>query len=189
MRTLPIVALLIATAGCGDRREAARDTAVAARPGGSAVESGGGRGDSSLVRAARDVVAFLAGELAFDSLRLADTVELRVAPEGGGASRRMGRDALRTPAAWAASSAAGRVSLVPPAGYTTLAVATGRHFNCQEQELATRAPDLATRPHVGVRLQPDSAASCLQSWNATLVFDTTSGQARLAAVLYDQWEW
>jgi hypothetical protein len=40
-----------------------------------------------------------------------------------------------------------------------------------------------------VRLQPDGAQSCLQSWNATFVFDTAGGSPRLIGVIYDQWEW
>jgi hypothetical protein len=43
-----------------------------------------------------------------------------------------------------------------------------------------------------VSLQPDIAApSCLRTWNATFVFDTsaTGEPPRLSGVLYDQWEW
>ena len=179
---------LFLASACADRDEAARDTTVAERAA-TVSDSGGPRADSALVRSAREVVGFLAGELPFDSLRLADTVELRIAPEGGGATKRIGRTALRDRASWAVAGPPGRVSLIPPAGYSLLSARAGRHFNCQEQDLASRAPDLAARPHVGVRMQPDGASSCLQSWNASFVFDTAGGAPSLVAVLYDQWEW
>lgn len=86
-------------------------------------------------------------------------------------------------------SGARRYSFVPGAHLTERTLRVGRHFNCQEQPLATRAPELAAHPHVGVRLQPPAANSCLETWNATFVFDTAAGAPRLVAVLYDQWEW
>jgi hypothetical protein len=168
-RSLCSAALLIgAVVACGDRQRAA---------------------DPSLERATRNLVGFLRGELPFDSRALADTVELRIAPEGGGAVSRVSRDSLRERSAWTVAGPARRFQLVPPATFSTVSTKVGRHFNCQEQDLATRAPDLASRPHVGVRLQPEGAQSCLQSWNATFVFDTAGGSPRLIAVLYDQWEW
>jgi hypothetical protein len=42
---------------------------------------------------------------------------------------------------------------------------------------------------VGVKLEPANAKSCLESWNATFVYDTTGGRTRLIAAIYDQWEW
>ena len=179
------------TLACGERQHATSDTV-------NAVDSSGtmrggarvaGAGDAELERAARSVVRFLRTGSSFDSLLLADTVELRVAPEGGGASRRVARQALRDRYAWTIGDGNRRVVLVPPVGHAAIDFAVGQHYRCQVQDLARSAQDWAARPHVGVRQQPDSAASCLQSWNATFVFDTAAGDPRLTGVLYDQWEW
>ena len=162
------------------------DSSVPAAPAGVGSASAS---DARLESAARQVVGFLRAEVPFVSLALSDTVELRVAPEGGGAVRRLSKDALRDRAAWTVGASRQRISFVPPGNYSIDSTLVGRHFNCQAQDLATRAPDLESRPHVGVRLQPPGAASCLQSWNATFVFDTTGGIPRLVAALYDQFEW
>jgi len=143
----------------------------------------------SLEHAARQVVGFLLAMVRFDSLALADTVALRIAPEGGGAVSRVSREALRDRSAWRVAGPRWRFSFVPPAGFVALSTKVGRHLNCGEHDFATRAPDLASSPHVGVRLQPESAQSCLQSFHVTLVFDTARGIPRLVAALYDQWEW
>jgi hypothetical protein len=71
---------------------------------------------------------------------------------------------------------------------TKLTTKVGRHFDCNEQSLATRFPRLAERPHVGTMLEPANRTSCLQTWNVTFVFDTNS-RPRLVAAVYDQWEW
>ena len=189
-RPWPAGMILAALLACGDAPDGAKDSARASDTSNAAgAATGTPPADSALDRAARQAVGFLRGEVPADSLALADTVELRAAPEGGGAARRVPRQALAERAAWAVEIGGRRVALAPPAGYSAVSTSVGRHFNCQEQDLASRAPDLAARPHVGVRLQPDSAASCLQSWNSTFVFDTTAGGLRLTAVLYDQWEW
>ena len=183
-----VLCVSLATA-CGDQRGPGRDSAVAgdtvvalSSPDTSAAAAG-------LERAAQNVVGYLRAQVPFDSLALADTVELRIAPEGGGARRRVSSAALRDPTGWTVGEGARRVRLIPPAAYTAASTAVGRHYRCQAQDLALVAPEWAERPHVGVRLQPDTAASCLQSWNATLVFDTVGGRLRLSGVLYDQWEW
>ncbi len=36
---------------------------------------------------------------------------------------------------------------------------------------------------------PEADASCLESWNATFIFDASEQTPRLAAAVYDQWEW
>jgi hypothetical protein len=186
----PAALLFGAVVACGDGRRAASDAAGAADSATARVSPGrDARADAALERSARDWVGFLRAELPFDASALADTVELRVAPEGGGAVTRVGRDALRDRSAWTVAGPERSFPLVPPAGFSTVSTRVGRHFDCQEQDLATRAPDLAARPHVGVRLQPDGARSCLQSWNATFIFDTAAGRPRLTAVVYDQWEW
>lgn len=185
-----IVAALVV--GCtGDRgADAPRASGESARAAAPAVADSGQPATAAIEAATRDLVAFLStGAPPFDSLALADSVELRVAPEGGGARRRVPREALRERAAWGIDGSGVRYSLVPPPGYTSATMRAGRHFACQEAALEARAPDLAPRPHVGVRLQPPVAESCLQSWNATFVFDSGAGRPRLQAVVYDQWEW
>ncbi len=194
----PLVGVLLA---CSDRQSSARDSLAASDTGGAAAKrslatptarpaaDSNARADAALERAARQTVRFLRGESPFDSLALADMVELRIAPEGGGAVSMVSRDALRDRSAWIVAGSQRRFSLVPPASYSTLSTKVSRHFNCQEQDLSTRAPDLAVRPHVGVRLQPVSPESCLQSWNATFVFKMVAGSPQLTAILYDQWEW
>ena len=143
---------------------------------------------SELEVAGRTVIRFLQGRVPFDSVALADTVTLHVAPEGGGGSTAYARDQLRSPSSWKVVSGSRSFSLVPPAGSGTLTTKTSRHFNCMEYDLATRSPELSRLPHVGAKLQPGDAASCLESWNLTLVFDSLR-QPRLVAALYDQWEW
>ncbi|HYD50991.1 MAG TPA: hypothetical protein VEA99_00135 [Gemmatimonadaceae bacterium] len=143
----------------------------------------------ALDSAAHDVVAFLRGQAPFERLRLADTVELRVAPEGGDARIALSRDALRDRARWVVGRGGAQHVLLPPTGLPRLTTKVGAHFACREQRLASRAPDLASLPHVGVRLTPDTTASCLQSWNLTLVFAPDEPAPRLVAAVYDQWEW
>ena len=186
----PGALLLSAVVACSDRQGAASDSITVLESRVAMPEAGGNaRAVAGLERAARQAVGFLRGEVPFDSLALADTVELRVAPEGGNARNKVSRHALRDRSAWTIADHDQRFPLVPPADYSTVSTKVGRHFNCHEQDLATRAPDLASRPHVGARLRPDSARSCLQTWNATFVFDTVGGSPRLKAILYDQWEW
>jgi hypothetical protein len=144
--------------------------------------------DSALVAAAERVVRFRRGEASPSELRLADTVILRLAPEGGGAQVALPRDALADPAGWAVPTHYGQQSLVPPP-LPHLTARPGVHFNCLERRLASVAPDLVRLPHVGVRLAPAADANCLQTWNVTLVFAAGDGPPVLVAALYDQWEW
>jgi hypothetical protein len=143
------------------------------------------------VEAAVRVVQFLRGEAGFEALYLADTVVLRLAPEGGGAFIALERERLRDRATWAVPTGTGRSqSLVPPPTLTELSVRAGAHLNCLEYRLATRAPDLAGLPHVGTMLAPaGDATNCLQTWNLTLVFDPATRPPLLIAAVYDQWEW
>jgi hypothetical protein len=134
------------------------------------------------------VVAFLNGQLPFDSLAIADSVTLYVAPEGGGGRVISTRAQLRERAAWSVPSGGRSFSFLPPSGLSVVTTRVGRHVNCQEYLLASRVPQLAEEPHVGVKLAPPNAESCLQSWNATFVFDRAT-PPRLVAVVYDQWEW
>lgn len=141
-----------------------------------------------LSAAGNNVIRFLQGRIPFDSVALADTVTLHVAPEGGGGSSTYGREELRSPSSWRVVSGGRSFLLVPPAEATALTTKTNRHFNCTEYDLASRNAELARLPHVGTRLQPRDPKSCLESWNLTLVFDSTE-RPRLVAALYDQWEW
>ncbi len=62
-------------------------------------------------------------------------------------------------------------------------------MNCAEYPLSSRFPELARLPHVGTKLEPGDASSCLQTWNLTLVFDPNQRPPTLVAAVYDQWEW
>jgi hypothetical protein len=147
--------------------------------------------NAGLVDAAEDIIAFLRGELPFDSITTADTVTLRLAPEGGGDSTRVSRELLRERASWSvrAAGSGSDYPLAPPATMTMLTTREGRHFNCRDYALSSRAPDLAAFPHVGTRLEPPDAGGCLQTWNLTFIFDPQIAQPTLVAVVYDQWEW
>lgn len=138
---------------------------------------------------AREIVGFLRGDVSFETIRLADTVFLYLSPEGGGTGKAYTREQLREPSRWVLRSGRQTYGFAPPASLTKLTTKAGRHFKCLEYPLASLFPDLAELPHVGVKLEPDSAGSCLQSWNATFVFDASAQPARLVAAVYDQWEW
>ena len=146
------------------------------------------RSDATLDSAARNVVEFLRGNASFEQIELSDTVTLSVAPEGGSGSATFSREQLRWPSAWRVRSAGHVFALAPPPGLTKLTTKVGRHYNCGEQSLATKFPRFARLPHVGTGLQPTNMSSCLQTWNMTFVFDTSS-RPRLVAAAYDQWEW
>ena len=101
----------------------------------------------------------------------------------------MRREQLRDRARWAVRSERATYAFAPRANQTKLTTRVGRHFNCMEYDLTTRAPDLASWPHVGAKLEPANGDSCLQTWNVTFVFDTTDGLPRLVTAFYDQFEW
>jgi hypothetical protein len=147
------------------------------------------RPGSDLEEAATKAARFLSGYEPFDALALADSVDLYVAPDGGGGRARLAREQLRDPQAWQVESGGRARSFVPRGLRTRVVTAPGRYMNCQPSDLATRFPKLAPLPHVGVRLEPPRVRSCLETWNATFVFDTTGGVPRLVAAVYDQWEW
>lgn len=133
----------------------------------------------------RHLVEFLRGNAQLRSTALADTVTFYIAPEGGGEQRSVSAGELQTVAAWRL----GPYSLVPAAGLSDLRMTPGLHSNCFAMPLETRFPELARDPHVGVRLARPEAESCLQTWNATFVFNDDAEAPRLTAVVYDQWEW
>jgi hypothetical protein len=144
---------------------------------------------AQLDSAARTVVAFLRGQSGFEQLRLADSVALYVAPDGGGDRVVLRREQLRDRAAWEVSANGYPYGFRPPRDASRITTSVGRHFNCMEYPLASRFPDLAEYPHVGVRLQPPDTQSCLQVWNVTLVFDRRGEQPTLIAAVHDRWEW
>jgi hypothetical protein len=143
---------------------------------------------AALDTAARRILDFLKDRATFDRIALADSVTLYVAPEGGGGRATFTRGRLRDPGAWVVRSAGRRVSFIPPAEPRQLTTKAGRHFTCREYPLDSRVPHRAGQPHVGVKLEPPNPTSCLQSWNVTFVFDTSTSP-RLIAAVYDQWEW
>jgi hypothetical protein len=177
---LASAAAVVVVLACGEGPPA--DSARAAPPDTA-------RASARLDSAARRIVGFLQGSLPFDSIAVADSVELRVSREGGGGTAVAHREELRDRARWAVRSERARYRFVPRAESTKLSTRVGRHLNCMEYDLATRAPDLASMPHVGTKLEPPNADSCIQTWNVTFVFDTTAGVPRLVAAVYDQFEW
>lgn len=176
-----VVALLLAACG-GREGDTHRDTAA---PVDTAAHAAA---EPDIEAAARHVIAFLQEKEPFDSGRLSDSVALYVAPEGGGGRAVYAREALRLPASWTVTSGQRTYSLTPPAENDSLTLKAGRHFNCREYDLTSRYPELASQAHVGTRLMPAGQRSCLQSWNLTLVFESTA-ERRLTAAVYDQWEW
>ena len=179
-----VIADFVINRGLTDQVNSARFVGV-----GDSVVGASRDPDRMLERAAREIVAFLNGKTAFDKIPLADTVVLYLSPEGGGTRVAFAREGLRTPSRWVVRSGRQSYSFVPPATLTKLTAKSGRHFNCAEYALASRFPDLAKLPHVGVKLEPETTGSCLQTWNATFVFDTIERSPRLVAAVYDQWEW
>jgi hypothetical protein len=145
-----------------------------------------------MVSAAESIVAFLQGKGEFDAFAADDSVTLMLAPEGGGGRARVAREELRDRSRWRIPADDGSTyRLLPPAANTVLTAREATHFNCQEYALMSRYPELAARPHVGVRLAPPGQGSCLQTWNATFIFNEAAAGGRpvLSAVVYDQWEW
>lgn len=187
--------LLLCCAGCWSADGSPDGGSSAVAPGGTdstAVATGAAvpaAQDSALRSAAESIVAFLRGTTAFETLSVAETVDLVIPAEGGGTRRRVSREALRDRHAWTVQIHSQQYSLVPAANLTEMTVAPNRHFNCREGSLLARVPEFAESPHAGVRLEPPDADSCLQVWNATFVFETASGHPRLTAAIYDQWEW
>ena len=178
---LPALAAGIGVVACGGGSPEASPQAGAG--GGEAPAAA--PSDASLTGAAERIIAFLRGEADFDPALFADTVVLHVAAEGGGAKRSIAREALAERSRWTV----GGHRLAPPDSAGELTTRVGSHFNCMEVPLSSRAEELARLPHVGAVLRPPDAASCLQTWNMTLIFDPGASRPELTAVLYDQWEW
>ena len=183
--------LVVACDARARRPDAARDSTSAHHADTADVRS------DVLDHAARYVVGFLRGDSTYDANRFADSVTLYVAPEGGGDTATFAREQLRDPSRWVVQSAPTHLRSAPPARYrfapprtaTKLTTKVGMHLNCGPQPLASRFPELARLPHVGAMLAPETMSSCLQTWNVTFVFDTTSGRPKLVGAVYDQFEW
>ncbi len=187
-RVAALVLAMCATLGsCASDKTDRRDDSEIAPPAAEATSDPAR--DPGLVEAAERVVRFLKGELPFSELLVADTVNLRLSPEGGGAQASLPRASLHDRANWIVPTRNGRQTFVPPPALPHLTARSGVHLNCLESPLASVAPDLAGLPHVGIRLAPHGDATCLQTWNLTLVFEATDGPPVLVAALYDQWEW
>lgn len=183
VRSLVLLSALL-TAGCSDSRSS--DTAEAVPP--AQPRDSAGASSTELAAAARTIVEFLRGDVGFEAIRLADTVTLYLSPEGGGTHVRVPREHLAERSSWSIRSPEGSTyTLAPPSGQLT--AAAGVHFNCLEYALSSRFPELASLPHAGVRIMPAHDASCLQSWNLTLVFAPNERRPTLIAAVYDQWEW
>jgi hypothetical protein len=201
--------IALATASCtGERQQAAEEISPppAAMPSKSPPPSGEVRADSpappaapqlevqhpeELVQAAARIIGFLRGNVGLERIRLADTVVLYLSPEGGGTRRAIPRARLRDPANWSVRSEelGATYRFTPPAGLTKLTTSIGHHFKCFEYPLYSQFGEIAQLPHVGTKLEPADASSCLQSWNLTLVFAADEPSPILVAAVYDQWEW
>jgi hypothetical protein len=167
-------------------------SSASAQAGASSADSGslGVHSAAELDEAAKQIIGFLRGDLGFDRVRLADTVTLYVSPEGGGTRAAIAREQLRDRSNWRGRGHGRAVySFVPPKDLTKLTTRVGRHLKCLEYPLSSRFPELARLPHVGTKLEPVDASSCLQTRNLTLVFDPNQRPPTLVAAVYDQFEW
>lgn len=148
--------------------------------------------EAELEEAAREIVSFLRGRSQLSSFRhtrFAQTVTLVLAPEGGGDQSEKGRDKLADIVNWKVHSESldADYRFAPPDGNADVDVSVGRHRNCLEYEMSSRAEDFSDLPHVGVTLRYGDG--CLQTWNLSFVFDPSRRPPTLIAVVYDQWEW
>lgn len=145
--------------------------------------------ESQLTAAAADVVGFLRGELPFGELEIAPEVALQLASGGGGTRLEVKGDSLRKLENWHVFSEATGIdySFLPPENSANLVTREGKHLNCFEYDLSSRADGVAHLPHVGTMLS--SGDSCLQSWNVTFLFDPEEEKPTLVGAVYDQWEW
>lgn len=147
-------------------------------------------GDRRLVAAAKDVVSFLQGKLAFEEIETASSVTLGLSRAGGGTSKDVGRHLLRDRQNWHVQSPSGMdYSFLPPKQPGELVTRPGKHINCMEYDLASAVDGAAQLPHVGTMIKPEGSDSCLQAWNLTLVFDPKASTPTLIWAVYDQWEW
>ena len=144
--------------------------------------------------AARAIVAFLRGEVAFDSIHLTDTVTFYMSPEGGGTPRTVPREQLSERSNWTIRGPGPRpgrlgirYSLAPSKDSAELTTRVGRHLKCREYPLSSINEELARLPHVGVLVA--YGTGCLQTHNFTIVFDPAKKPPTMVAAVYDQWEW
>ena len=180
------VVALTTMIGCGTETRPLPDSTQTAAAGIPSVELDR---TEALEQSASEVVEFLRGNVPFETIALADTVTLYLSPDGGGIQSTFSRERLRRPSQWVLRSGRETYAFAPPRSLKKMTAKADTHFDCLDYPLASRFSDLAKLAHVGVKLEPDSAGSCLQTWNATFVFDTSAPPARLVAAVYDQWEW
>ena len=171
-----LVVALTTMVGCSTERRALPDST---QPGAGDTASVPRAGAEALEQTARELVEFLRGNAAFETIRLADTVTLYLSPDGGGTHAAFNSEQLRRPSRWALRSGRQTYAFTPPPSLKKMTTKAGIHFNCLDYPLASRFPELAKLPHVGVKLELDTAGSCLQTWNTTFVFDTIARPKRL----------
>ena len=189
MMIIPIRVLVVALTtmiGCSAESRPLPDSTQTAAAG---IPSVGRDGADAVEQSAREIVEFLRGNAPFETITLADTVTLYLSPDGGRILSAFSREQLRRPSQWVLRSGRQTYAFAPPRSLKKMTARADTHFNCLDYPLASRFPELAKLPHVGVKLEPDSSGSCLQTWNATFIFDTSAPPARLVAAVYDQWEW
>jgi hypothetical protein len=180
-----------ARAGDLAARKALAESARARMPPPVPLPNGGPLGvhtRAELEAAATRIIGFLRGDVAFDSIQLADTVTFYVSPEGGGTRAAVSRERLRDRSNWKVRGLL-MYTFSAPRDLERLTVRTGRHFRCREHALAALFPELARLPHVGTRLDRGEESTCLQTLNATFVFDPDRKPPTLVAAVYEQFEW
>jgi hypothetical protein len=197
--SLPLIIVWASASACTGERSDSLDSQISARPIAVPSESSAPaveghlelQASEELVQAAENIIAFLRGQESFERIRLADTVTLYLGREGGGTRREIPRESLRDRATWRVRSdeLGTTYQFTPPAGLSELTTSVGRHYKCRDNTLSSQYGELAQLPHVGTKLAPPNASSCLQSWNLTLVFAAEERPPILVAAVYDQWEW
>ena len=183
-KLLLIAALLVACADTDDETPAPG----AALPADTQTTQPQNR-EVQLIAATDAVIAFLRGEVPFDSTVFGDSVTLYMNPEGTVIQRTLTTAQVRDTANWSLQWGRGTYRIAPPPAPATVQMRPNRHFRCQEADLAATMPQLAAQPHVGVRIDAPGTDSCIQVWNSTFVFDAGAGPPRLVGVVYDQFEW
>jgi hypothetical protein len=179
----PSATLALISLACSSPAPEARSTTANADSSSQDVASA-----ATIRNAAETIASFLYGDAEPDAISLADSVDLFIAPEGGGGHARRSRTELLVRDNWHVRSGNSVYSFVPGGKYAKMTSFVGEHVNCVPAELRAKLPELSARPHVGVLLSNPGQA-CLASWNATFVFDTSRAKPALIAALYDQWEW
>ena len=181
---VPLVIFAFLAESCAEERS--NDSAVPHAP--SAAARSSAASDRQMESVASGIMAFLQGRTGLDTTIVADRVILYVSDEGGGGHISRSAAELTDPNSWAVQSNGVTYTFVPPRTLSNVTTKAGVHFVCRETTLSSRARALVNKPHVGVLLN-SADKNCLQTWNATFVFDTSGMTPQLVAAVYDQWEW